>query len=80
MHYNQIPAGSAQPAAGWNGFSTVAEFYNSFGVNTAPTQTANDSLLDKRIGWRFYPNCTDISGIRPGLLIGQQYDQNGAKV
>lgn len=79
LHYNQIPAGSSQPVGGWNGFSTVAEFYNSFAVNSVATQTAADSLLDKRIGWRYYPNCTNISGIRPGLLIGQQYDQNGAK-
>ena len=79
LHYNQIPSGSSQPVAGWNGFSTVADFYNAFGVTTTPTQTIVDSLLDKRIGWRFYPNCTEISGIRPGLLIGQQYDQNGVK-
>ncbi len=79
LHYNQHAANFANPVAGWNGFSTVAEFYNSFGVTTPATQTARDSLLDERIGWRFYPNCTEISGIRPGLLIGQQFDQNGVK-
>lgn len=74
LHYNQCPAYS-DAQSGWNGFSTVADFYNSFGVNTAATQTPSDTLLDKRIGGRFYKGSTDMSGgIRPGLLIGQQYD------
>lgn len=75
LHYNSY--GPKAPQAGWNGFSTVADFYNSFGVTVTPTKTPSDTLLDKRIGGRFYPGCTDKSGIRPGLLIGQQYDQNG---
>ena len=75
LHYNSYKP--LAPQAGWNGFSTVSDFYNSFGVATTPTQTAVDTLLDKRIGGRFYAGCTDVSGIRPGLLIGQQYDQNG---
>jgi hypothetical protein len=79
LNYNQHAANFSNPVAGWNGFATVAEFYNSFGVTTPTTQTATDSLLDKRIGWRFYPNCTELSGIRPGLLLGQQYDPNGVK-
>lgn len=74
LHYNQCPAYS-NAQSGWNGFSTVADFYNSFGVSTAATQTPQDTLLDKRIGGRFYKGSTDMSGgIRPGLLIGQQYD------
>jgi len=77
VHYNQYTP--LNPAAGWNGFSTVAEFYNSFGVSTAATQTPADTLLDKRIGGRFYKGSTDISGIRPGLLIGQQYNEKGEK-
>ncbi|HKO80556.1 MAG TPA: RagB/SusD family nutrient uptake outer membrane protein [Chitinophagaceae bacterium] len=79
LHYNHVPSNFANPVSGWNGFSTVAEFYNSFGVNTPATQTPADTLLDQRIGGRFYPNCTEIAGIRPGLLIGQQYNQNGGK-
>jgi hypothetical protein len=70
LHYNQgLPGG----IGGWNGFSTVAEFYNSFGVTAVPTQTIADSSLDKRIGGTYYGGATDISGIRPGLLVGQQY-------
>jgi hypothetical protein len=79
LHYNQYTP--LDPQAGWNGFSTIAEFYNSFAVNdVAITETAADTLLkDTRIGGRFYPGCTDKSGVRPGFLIGQQYDENGAK-
>jgi hypothetical protein len=75
LHYNQFTP--KNPNAGWNGFSTVAEFYNTFGVTTAPTMTLNDSLLDQRIGGRFYLGATNVSGLRPGLLVGQQFNENG---
>ena len=75
LHYNSYKP--LAPQAGWNGFSTVADFYNSFGVNATPTQTPADTLLDKRIGGRFYKGCTDLSGIRPGLLIGLQHYEDG---
>jgi hypothetical protein len=75
LHYNSYS--KFKPQAGWNGFSTVADFYNSFAITTTPTHTLADSSLDKRIGERFYTGCTDKSGIRPGLLIGQQYDEHG---
>ena len=93
MHYNQyVPKA---PNAGWNGFSTISDFYNSFGTTATPTvATANsnrvngffsgvgarnnpDSAIDQRIGNRYYAGVTDRSGIRPGLLIGQQYDAAG---
>jgi hypothetical protein len=78
LHYNSYTP--LAPQAGWNGFSTLADFYNSFAVNGAVAkQTPEDTLLDPRIGGRFYPGCTDApgSGLRPGLLIGQQYDDKG---
>lgn len=79
LHYNQYTP--LNPGAGWNGFSTIADFYNSFAVNDkAITETAADTLLkDSRIGGRFYPGCTDSSGVRPGFLIGQQYNETGAE-
>jgi hypothetical protein len=77
-HYNAYTP--LNPQAGWNGFSTVAEFYNSFSVAGTATQTAADTALDTRIGGRYYKGATDQSGIRPGLLIGQQYDENGVKI
>lgn len=77
LNYNQgLPGG----IGGWNGFSTVAEFYNSFGITTTPTQTIADSSLDKRIGGRYYKGATEISGIRPGLLVGQQYGDSARTV
>lgn len=79
LHYNSYDPKA--PNAGWNGFSTVAEFYNTFGVTTATTQTPTDTLLDQRIGGRFKAGVTDVpgSGLRPGLLIGQQFDHLGNK-
>lgn len=77
LHYNQYTP--LNPQAGWNGFSTMGEFYNTFGVNgTVPTQTPADTVLDQRIGGTVYPGETDQSGLRTGILIGQQYDQTGA--
>jgi len=75
LHYNSFDAFA--PAAGWNGFSTVADFYNSFGVNKAATQTSADTALDPRIGGRYYSGLTNVTGMRTGLLIGQQYDEKG---
>jgi starch-binding outer membrane protein, SusD/RagB family len=78
LHYNQYTPNN--PNAGWNGFSTVADFYNSFGVPTPlDAQHPNpvtDPLVDQRIGGRPYPGVTDKSGQRPGLMIGQQYNEN----
>ncbi len=74
LHYNEgLPGG----IGGWNGFSTVADFYNMFGITTTPTQTPADTALDKRLGGRFYAGSTNISGLRPGILVGQQYDAAG---
>ena len=78
LHYNQYTP--RNPQAGWNGFSTVAEFYNSFGVTTPTTQTPKDTTLDQRIGGRYYPGVTNISGVRDGLLIGQQYNEAGQPI
>lgn len=75
LHYNQYTP--KNPQAGWNGFSTVADFYNSFGITTTPSQTLADSVLDARIGGRYFQGATNISGVRPGLLIGQQFNENG---
>ncbi|MEO8712277.1 MAG: RagB/SusD family nutrient uptake outer membrane protein, partial [Parafilimonas sp.] len=79
LHYNQYTP--SNPNAGWNGFSTVADFYNSFGVpaplNASVNSPWSDTLADKRLGRRVYPGVTNKSGQRPGLMIGQQYDENG---
>ena len=60
LHYSQNPSG-------WNGFTTLSNFYNSF------------EATDTRRGGT-YPGVTNVSGLRVGFLVGQQYDQNGNKI
>lgn len=66
LHYNSWDqkAGSA----GWNGFSTVADFYNTFQAG------------DKRVGGQPYAGVTNISGLKPGFVLGPQIDENGAAI
>lgn len=63
LHYNSWD--QKLGSAGWNGFTTVADFYNTFGAS------------DTRIGGRPYPEVTDRSGLRPGLVVGPQLNQAG---
>ncbi len=58
LHYNQDPGG-------WNGFTTIADFYNKF----------DDG--DVRKGNVDYPGLTDVSGLKAGFLQGQQFDVDG---
>ncbi len=58
LHYNQNPSG-------WNGFTTIADFYSKW----------NDGG-DVRKGAAI-PGVTNVSGLRAGFLEGQQKDQNG---
>lgn len=60
LHYNQRPSG-------WNGFSTLSDFYDKFEAS------------DTRRG-AAYTGVTNISGLRVGFLIGQQYDQTGKEL
>ena len=57
LHYNQNPSG-------WNGFTTIADFYDKF-------DPADKRLSDS------YEGQTDVSGIKMGMLHGQQFDQDG---
>ncbi len=57
LHYNQNPSG-------WNGFTTLSDFYDSF----------EDSDVRKGAS---YDGVTDVSGIKVGFLEGQQYDKDG---
>jgi hypothetical protein len=77
LHYNSYTPNN--PNAGWNGFSTIGDFYRSFGVEKPTTFGLEDTLLDTRIGRRVLSNLTSTqkSGIRPGFLVGQQYNENG---
>lgn len=53
-----------QNPSGWNGFATIADLYNKF--------DQDDPRLNSS-----YPGVTDVSGIRVGLLEGQQFDADG---
>jgi hypothetical protein len=57
LHYNQNPSG-------WNGFTTLSDFYDKF------------SATDVRRGGA-YPGVTDRTGLRVGFAVGQQFDQSG---
>ncbi len=76
-HYNLFTAQA--PNAGWNGFTTIGDFYKTFGVPTAADYSLDDTLLDTRLGRRVtsWPQTTINSGIRPGFLVGQQFDKAG---
>jgi len=79
LHYNSYTPNN--PNAGWNGFSTISDFYNSFNVTGAPATAfgPNDTLLDTRLGGRVLSNLnsTKTSGIRPGFLVNQQFNELG---
>lgn len=57
LHYNQNPSG-------WNGFTTLSDFYDKFEAG------------DVRRG-QAYAGVTNVSGLRVGLLQGQQFNQSG---
>jgi starch-binding outer membrane protein, SusD/RagB family len=67
LHYNSWDSASAKGGnGGWNGFSTIADVYNAFDAN------------DTRRGNVAYPTVTNLSGLKVGMLQGQQFDQRGA--
>jgi starch-binding outer membrane protein, SusD/RagB family len=75
LHYNSYKPKA--PGAGWNGFSTISDFYTSFNTAGGAVQFGpNDTAWDTRLGQRKKSDSLSwkISGIKPGLLVGQQYD------
>ncbi len=81
LHYNSYghPGAGIYGNAGWNGFSTIGDFYNSF--SSTPGTSLNygpaDTVVDDRIGGRVTHDLTQYSGLRAGFLVGQQYDEKG---
>ncbi|HYG39628.1 MAG TPA: RagB/SusD family nutrient uptake outer membrane protein [Cytophagales bacterium] len=59
LHYSQ---------GGWNGFSTLADFYNKWNEPSVGGDVRKNSAV---------PGITDQNGIRGGFLEGQQYDKDG---
>lgn len=70
LHYNQVVP---DMSGGWNGFTTLAEFYDSFEGD--PNINVPGSGQEERRG--FVPTDGSHYGIGFGFLIGQQYDANG---
>ena len=58
LHYNNNPGG-------WNGFTTIADFYNKFEED------------DVRKGNIDYPGHTEQGGLKIGFLKGQQFNADG---
>ncbi|MHA7056378.1 RagB/SusD family nutrient uptake outer membrane protein [Aquimarina sp. M1] len=72
LHYNQNAPGN--DGGGWNGWSTLAEFYDLFEGD--PNINIPGSGQEERRG--FVPTDGSNLGIGFGFLIGQQYDETGA--
>jgi len=82
LHYNSYghTGQGIYTNAGWNGFSTISDFYNSFNPNQSTSAFVYgpaDTIADTRMGGRYRADNTPFSGLRPGLLVGQQYDEKG---
>ncbi len=75
MHYNQTSPDNT--GGGWNGFSTLAEFYDLF--EGAPNTNNVGDGQEERRGW--VPDANNANdtnlGIGYGFLIGQQYNVDG---
>ena len=68
-HYNQDPSG-------WNGFTTLSDFYDAFDPNDRRRGGGNTGPTD----FGYYPGFTNITGMRVGLLFGQQKNGAGANL
>jgi len=71
LHYKQNAPD--QTGGGWNGFTTLAEFYDLFEGD--PNINVPGSGQEERRG--FVPTDGSHLGIGYGFLIGQQYDASG---
>lgn len=71
LHYNQNAPD--QPGGGWNGFTTLADFFDSF-EGDANINIPGSGQEERR---GFVPTDGSHLGIGYGFLIGQQFDENG---
>ena len=76
LHYHQITP--TQTGGGWNGFSTLEDFYDSF--EGPPNSNFAGEGQEERRGWVPGPTDSDASnhGIGFGFLIGQQAGNDGS--
>lgn len=71
LHYNQGAPGNE--GGGWNGFTTLAEFYDLF-EGDANTNVPGSGQEERR---GFVPTDGSHFGIGYGFLVGLQYDRDG---
>ena len=71
LHYNQITPDNT--GGGWNGWTTIAEFYDKFEGN-ATSNYMGDGQEERR---GYVPKDGSHYGIGYGFLVGQQYDASG---
>jgi len=69
LHYNQNPSG-------WNGFTTLGDFYDAFSPNDRRRGGGNTGPGD----FGYYAGLTNVTGLRVGLLFGQQKNAAGANL
>lgn len=72
LHYKQNAPGN--DGGGWNGFTTLSEFYDLFEGNANSNEPGSGQ--EERRG--FVPKDGSNLGIGYGFLVGQQYDETGA--
>jgi starch-binding outer membrane protein, SusD/RagB family len=68
-HYNMNPSG-------WNGFTTLGDFYDAFDANDKRRGGGNTGPAD----FGYYPGMTNVTGTRVGLNFGQQKNGAGANL
>jgi hypothetical protein len=82
VHYNSYSR--LYGDAGWNGLATTTPFYEAFNCtdDLPVTYSPSDTIWDLRLGGRVTSNVTSTytSGIRPGFLVGQQYNENKEEI
>ncbi|MCX8020942.1 MAG: RagB/SusD family nutrient uptake outer membrane protein [Chitinophagaceae bacterium] len=64
LHYNQTPSG-------WNGFTTLGDFYDAFDPNDKRRGGGSGTTIDNG----YYPGLSNVTGLHVGLLLGQQRNQ-----
>ncbi len=69
LHYNQNPSG-------WNGFTTLGDFYDAFDANDKRRGGGSTGPSD----FGYYTGLTNVTGLRVGLLFGQQKNASGANL
>jgi len=69
LHYNQNPSG-------WNGFTTLGDFYDAFEANDKRRGGGNTGPSD----FGYYTGLTNVTGLRAGLLFGQQKNAAGSNL